>query len=171
MNKQTIVPGRYQVVPRTLCFITHGEDVLLLRGAPDKRIWPNQYNGIGGHVEADEDIYTAARREISEETGLQVSQLILRGTINIPVKQSEQENTGIMVFVFSAQANSREAKPSEEGTLVWVGRDEIATLDLVEDLPVLIPLVLDHPPNAPLFHARYTYNDQGQLVIALAKPA
>jgi len=29
--------------------------VLLLRGAPKKKIWPDQYNGVGGHVKPDED--------------------------------------------------------------------------------------------------------------------
>ena len=49
---QKMIKGRYQVVPRTLCFIIHDDDVLLLRGAPTKRIWPNKYNGVGGHVES-----------------------------------------------------------------------------------------------------------------------
>ena len=97
---QKLSSNRYQVVPRTLCFVTHGDDVLLLRGAPDKPIWPNKYNGVGGHIEPDEDVYSAARREIEEETGLEVHHLCLRGTINIPV--DEASNIGILVFVFSA---------------------------------------------------------------------
>ena len=70
--EQTIMPGKYQAVPRVLCFVTHGDEVLLLRGAPDKRIWPDKYNGVGGHVETGEDILSGARREIYEETGLTV---------------------------------------------------------------------------------------------------
>ncbi|MBP8252642.1 MAG: hypothetical protein KAX40_09770, partial [Herpetosiphon sp.] len=50
---------RWQVIPRVLCFVTAGDDsdryVLLLRGAPTKRIWANRLNGVGGHVERDED--------------------------------------------------------------------------------------------------------------------
>ena len=53
--------GRYQVVPRTLCFVTHEDAVLLLKGAPTKRIWPGRYNGLGGHVEPDEDVLAAAQ--------------------------------------------------------------------------------------------------------------
>ena len=41
---------RYQVVPRVLVFLRNGADALLLKGAPDKRIWANLYNGIGGHA-------------------------------------------------------------------------------------------------------------------------
>jgi len=76
---------RYKAVPRTLCFITHGDEVLLLRGAHTKRIWPDKYNGVGGHVEADEDIYTSAMREMCEETGLDVADVRLRGILNIDV--------------------------------------------------------------------------------------
>ena len=89
---------RYTVIPRTLVFITRDDKVLLLRGSPQKRIWANKYNGIGGHIERDEDIYSAAQREVIEETGLDVENLRLVGLINIDGDQP----TGIMLFVFAA---------------------------------------------------------------------
>src|SRR5512135_302413 len=95
---------RYSVIPRTLVFITRGERVLLLRGAPTKRIWANRYNGIGGHVERDEDIYSAAKREVIEETGLTVNRLRLCGLINIDGNQI----SGILLFVFTAESLSGE---------------------------------------------------------------
>ncbi len=92
---------RYKVIPRVLCFITHGEDVLLLRGAAHKRLWAGLYNGVGGHVERDEDIYTAARREAREETGLEVAQLRLAGVIHADAGDAA---TGILFFVFVGRA-------------------------------------------------------------------
>src|ERR671932_2701824 len=70
--------GRFHVVPRVLVFVRRGDSVLLLRGAADKRIWPGLLNGIGGHVEADEDPLSAARREVREECGLEVPASALR---------------------------------------------------------------------------------------------
>ena len=152
---------RYTVIPRTLVFIARGEHVLLLRGSPQKCIWANQYNGIGGHIERDEDIYSAARREVQEETGLHVDNLRLVGLINIDGDQP----TGIMLFVFTAASRSGDPIPSEEGTLEWIARDQLAQIDLVEDLPTILPRALDLPSNAPPFFAHYQYDEQGRLMI------
>lgn len=159
---------RYTVVPRTLCFILSpgGDDVLLLKGAPTKRIWPNQYNGIGGHMEPGEDVYTAAVREVREETGLAVWDVRLRGVINIPV----EDRRGIVVFVFAARAESRRITPSKEGALEWISRAQLLSLDLVEDLPALIPRALDAPPGAPPFFGLYTYDRADRLVMQWAIP-
>ena len=77
-HKQKILPGRYQVVPRTLIFIRNDDEILLIKGAKDKKIWPGLYNGIGGHLERGEDPLSAAHRELFEETGLKNIQLFLR---------------------------------------------------------------------------------------------
>ena len=155
---------RYSVIPRTLVFITRGDQVLLLRGAPHKRLWANKYNGLGGHIERDEDIYTSAQREVREETGLEVENLRLVGLINIDGDQP----TGIMLFVFTAESRSGEPLPSDEGTPEWIARDQLAQIDLVEDLPTILPRALDLPPHAPPFFAHYHYNEQERLIIHFA---
>ena len=155
---------RYKVVPRTLCFITHGDEILLLRGAPTKRIWPDKYNGVGGHVEANEDIYTSALREMCEETGLDVEDVQLRGIVNVDTAQE----TGIIVFVFTARASGRDVQPSAEGMLEWVRQDQFAALDLVEDLPELLPRVLAMRPDDAPFFARYHYDEHDRLIITFA---
>jgi 8-oxo-dGTP diphosphatase len=157
---QKVIPGRYQVVPRTLCFVTFGDEVLLLRGAEDKSIWPAQYNGVGGHVEADEDVLSAAAREIREETGLEVDYLRLRGVINAP---SAMPQTGVLLFVFTAQARSREVQPSSEGSLEWVSPARLDGLRLVEDIPVLLRRALRAPTGASPFFARYVYDASDRL--------
>jgi 8-oxo-dGTP diphosphatase len=157
---------RYTVIPRTLVFITRADRVLLLRGASSKRIWANKYNGIGGHIERDEDIYSAAQREVREETGLEVEDLRLAGLINIDGDQP----TGIMLFVFTAHSRAGDPRPSEEGTLEWIALDQLAQIDLVEDLPTILPHTLDRTPTAPPFFAHYHYDKQERLIIQVIQP-
>jgi 8-oxo-dGTP diphosphatase len=161
---------RWHAVPRTLSFVLNGGDVLLLRGAPTKRIWPNQYNGLGGHIERDEGVYASAAREIHEESGLLVHDLRLRG---ITVIDAGDPHTGILMFAFTALSDSRTAQPSGEGALEWVPRDQLADYDLVEDLRVILPHILAMPDDAPPYSARYSYDAEDRLVIewgALQKP-
>lgn len=154
--------NRYTAIPRTLCFITRGRDeVLLLRGAPTKRIWANQYNGIGGHLERDEDILASVEREVREETGLAVEHVVLRGVINVDAG----DKVGILVFIFSAEYTHGNLVPSEEGALEWIRRDQLAALPLVPDLRAIVPRILDSAANASPFFARTYYDESDQLVI------
>lgn len=154
--------NRYHLIPRVLCFVTAGDEVLLLKGAPHKKIWAGKYNGLGGHVEHGETVQAAARREIEEESGVPIANLRLRGVVTIDTGDAA---AGIGLFVFTAEAFSRATRASNEGTLEWVRPADLPTLNTVEDLPVLLPLVLGLPPHAPPFSAQYQYDDQQRLVI------
>lgn len=159
--------GRWLTVPRTLCFILNGDDILLMKRAPHKRIFPNRYNGVGGHIERNEDPYTSAKREVLEETGLRVDNLRLSAVYNIDAGEA----SGIMLFVFLGYSDCREVlSDTEEGTLHWVSQHDLAQLDLVEDLPLILPRILNRPENAPpLFvHVSYDANDQIQMRFAEA---
>ena len=165
------VKTRWQVVPRTLCFITHGDDILLMKRAPHKRVFPNHYNGVGGHIEANEDPLTGAVREIQEETGLSVTNMQYCGTTHINAGQQ----VGIMLFIYTAEALSRDFVACDEGELQWL---PLATLIqkietqndeflLVEDLPYVLPLIFKS--KAIPFFAHVSYRDDGaQIVFKLA---
>ena len=153
--------GRWEVSPRTLIFVMNGTDVLLMKRGPHKRIFPNKYNGLGGHVERGEDVYTAASREVHEESGLTARDLRLRGVHHIDAGR----DTGIMVFVFTASCDTREVIACDEGTLEWINRDHIAALDLVEDLPEILPRVLAMPDDAPPYFAHVSYDESDIILI------
>lgn len=156
---QGVDQSRYQLIPRTLIFVTWGERVLLLKGAPTKRIWAGKYNGIGGHVEQGEDASSAARRELIEETGLVVNELRLCGTLLVDASPG----VGIGIFIFRAEYNEGDLKESAEGTLEWLSMDDLAGRHLVEDLPILLPRVLSMQPESKPFSARSFYDDLGRL--------
>ena len=134
--------------------------MLLLKGAPHKRLWANLYNGLGGHVEADEDVQTAAVREVQEETGLAVEHLTLRGVVNVDTGHDEQgQRPGVMIFVFVGETGDRAVRTSPEGTPAWIPVGRVQDYPLVDDLYTLIPLALAGPG----FYGHYAPQADGAL--------
>lgn len=158
--------GRYAVTPRTLIFVTHGDDVLLVRGAAHKGWWAGRLNGVGGHIERDEDPFSSAWRELGEETGLaSVADFHLAGIINAALGAGPQ---GILLFVFTGRSDTRVVHDTDEGTLEWIGRDDLASQPVIEDLRILLPRVLDHPPTAAPWFAHYRVDEAGMMHIQFA---
>jgi 8-oxo-dGTP diphosphatase len=158
--------NRYQVIPRTLCFVTHGDEVLLLLGGPTKRLWAGLYNGLGGHVEPGEDIYSSAIREVKEEAGLDVRDIRLRCVVHA---DAGDPAVGILFFVFTAVSEDKHVQPSDEGALEWAPIDALPVERLVEDLPVLLPKILGMRPAEPPIFAAYSYDADDRLVITFAE--
>lgn len=155
---------RYMLIPRVLIFITRGGSVLLLRGAPDKRLWANLYNGLGGHVEQGEDVLSAARRELMEEAGIQTD-LRLCGTLLVDTGR----NPGVAVYILRGEYDGEVAQSSAEGTLEWLEWDALPRLPCVDDLPFLLAQIRRMGPGDPPFAARSFYDADGKLVVQFAE--
>ena len=153
----------YTVIPRVLVFLTRGDEVLLLRGAPDKKLWAGKYNGLGGHIEPGETPHQAAIREVEEEAGMTVEALTLRAVVHVTLNPAP----GVLFFVFTGVAPPGELCSSAEGTPVWVAHADIAKLPLVEDLPELLPRGLEP---GPLIYGNYAFSADG-LRMAFDSPA
>lgn len=119
-----------------------------------------KYNGLGGKMEAGEDVVACMRREIREEAGIECTELRLRGTISWPGFGKRGEDWLGFVFVidrYEGTAFERNA----EGELEWVPLARIMDLPLWDGDRHFLPLVFDGDPRP--FHGVMPYRDGRML--------
>jgi 8-oxo-dGTP diphosphatase len=162
--EQGIDLTRYKVIPRTLIFLFDNQNrILLIKGSPNKKRWAGLYNGIGGHVEVNEDVLEGAKRELFEETGIKEAELRLCGQIMVNVSS----DLGIALFVFCGKYEKSDFRASPEGEIQWIPIKQIENFPIVDDLPILLPLVVAHKAGDPMIIGKYSYDRDGEFIASL----
>jgi 8-oxo-dGTP diphosphatase len=119
-----------------------------------------KYNGLGGKLDAGEDVVSCVRREVREESGLECEALVLRGTVSWPgFGKGGEDWFGFIFRVDRFRGTPAEANP--EGTLEWVEIDRVGQLPLWEGDRFFLPLVF--ADDRRQFHGVMPYRD-GQPV-------
>ncbi len=122
----------------TVSFVLHGGDVLLLRHPETSDRFPGQWNGIGGHVEAGEDVRAAALRELREEAGVVPTELSLRAVCH----EAGLVGHDHVLFVFVGRVATRAFRSAEGLELGWQPLAKLDTLALVHDVELLLERAL-----------------------------
>lgn len=141
----------------TLAYIRREGKVLMVHRvarASDQHL--GKYNGLGGKLEPGEDVVAGLRREIREEASLEITDLRLRGTISWPGFGKHGEDWLGFIFV----VDGFEGEPPDanaEGTLHWIGQEELLDLPLWEGDYTWLPLVFDETVGQ--FHGVMPYVD------------
>ena len=122
----------------TLCYIERDNSYLMLHRTK-KSLDENagKWIGLGGHLEENESPEECVRREILEESGLQVTDLRLRGIITFILPDWGNELT----FLYTARTETEELPECTEGELKWIPIGEVLSLPLWEGDRVFIPLL------------------------------
>jgi len=161
----------YTPIIGTLAYLWDRKDdtvLMIHRNARSDDEHLGKYNGLGGKLEDDEDVISGVRRELYEEAGLQLTSVLLRGTISWPGFGPKGEDW--LGFIFLVDAWSGVAPRSNaEGDLSWVARPRLIDACSPDDdvrraagLPMwegdrhFVPLVFDDNPRA--FHGVMPYH-------------
>lgn len=121
----------------TLCIIHQHPKVLL--GMKKRGFGAGRWNGFGGKVSATETIEAAAKREIQEETGVEVRNLDKVGIIDFEFKGNPEI---LQVHIFKSDNFSGEPTESEEMKPQWFHIDEIPFKEMWPDDIYWMPLFL-----------------------------
>ena len=121
-----------------LAYIFKGEEVLLLlRNKKEKDINKNKYIGIGGHIEKNESSIEALKREIKEETNLDILNAFYHGEIHFIDTGYEE-----IMHLFSVYEYTGTIKPCDEGELHWINIKDFDSLNMWEGDKYFIPYIL-----------------------------
>ena len=137
--------------------VKDGQVLLLKR---NKAPFVNQWVAPGGKLEVGEAPYTAAIRELYEETGLKADILNLRGIIT---ETSIDLSWQWLIFYYvTDQITGNVNFCCPEGVLQWWQRDEIHNLSIPDADKYFTDPILDM--SKPIHEAHYYYNEDFSLL-------
>jgi 8-oxo-dGTP diphosphatase len=134
--------------------------LLVHRNAREDDHHLGKYNGLGGKLEANEDVYSGMCREIREEAGIECGRMSLRGTLSWPGFGRHGEDWLGFIFLIE-QFDGEPHAANEEGSLEWIDIDQLSTLPMWEGDRHFLPLVFDADPRP--FHGLMPYRDGRML--------
>ena len=132
------------MVNSTLCYITRGDEVLLLhRVKKENDVNKDKWIGIGGKFEGDETPDECLLREAKEETGLTLTNWKCRGVVTFLTNGPWD---GEYMYLFTADGFEGTLKDCDEGNLLWVSRAFLDTLPTWEGDKIFLDLLWRDAP-------------------------
>lgn len=136
----------------TLCYIErNGSYLMLHRVKKENDINHDKWIGIGGKFEEGESPEDCVRREVREETGLEIQKLRYAGIVTFI---SDGMNETEFMHLFHATEVSGEIHECDEGVLEWISKEKFAELPHWDGDRIFLTL-LDR--ESPFFSLKLTY--------------
>ena len=140
------------MISSTLCYITQGDQVLMLhRTKKENDVNKDKWIGIGGKFLENETPDACLLREAYEETGLTLTNWKCRGVVTFLTNGPWD---GEYMYLFTADGFEGDLKDCDEGDLKWVSRDFLYELPLWEGDRIFLDLLWQ---DAPFFLLKLRY--------------
>lgn len=147
----------------TLCYMEKDDQYLMMhRISKERDVNKDKWIGVGGHFETFESPEECIKREIYEETGLEVSlsELSLRSVVTFATARGDYE----LMFLFTCPCPDGELKECDEGELSWVKKSEVSGLNLWAGDRIFLRL-LDERKD--FFSLKLMYDEKDNLTQAI----
>jgi len=152
----------------TLAFLIKENKVLLLNRY--HKPWMGSWNGVGGKIEENEQIFNSVIREIKEETTLDVKHSMVKYCGTVTWDEFDANGTGLYLFICNLpdDMDVHTPKVTDEGILDW------KTLDWINDkqntgIADNIPYFLNHAIKSHEPHEYYCKFEKNQLIEVIIK--
>ena len=141
----------------TLCYLKKdGRTLMIHRIKKENDMHHGKWNGLGGKLNPGESPEECVIREVREESGLIISDPLLKGFLTFPKFANDED---WYAFVFVARKIEGQMIESDEGVLKWIDDEKLSKLDLWEGDLVFLPW-LERPG---IFSGKFIYRE-GKLV-------
>ena len=120
----------------TLCYLKKvGKTLMVYRNKKADDIHQGKWNGLGGKPESGESPEECVKREVLEESDLQIREPKLHASLMFPVFKGDNW----YVFVFTARKFEGKLIDSPEGELAWIPDEKLTSLILWESDQIFFP--------------------------------
>ena len=135
----------------TLCYIEKNDKYLMLHRVKKKNDQSqDKWLGVGGHFEEGESPEECVLREVTEETGLTLTEYRYRGLVTFVSDMWEDE----YMHLFTATGFEGELKQCDEGELEWLPWDMLTKIPHWEGDEIFLRLLKQ---NVPFFSLKLCY--------------
>lgn len=137
----------------TLCYVMEKNKTLMLyRNKKENDYHEGKWNGLGGKLEQGETPEECAVREVFEESGLKVTNPLLKGLITFPMFDGV-DDWYVWVYVFEGFEGKLIDSP--EGHLEWIDNEKLTELNLWGGDKIFIPWLFEDK----CFSAKFVYKN------------
>lgn len=145
----------------TLAYIKKDDSYLFLyRNKKENDLNKNKYVGIGGKLEKGESYIACLKREVKEETNLDIKKYRYLGKIDFLNTKYPKER----MYLFVILETEGEISSCNEGKLVWVNKEDINKLNLWEGDKIFLPYL----ESDKRFYLRLNY--EGDTLVSYIGP-